>query len=53
MKLLSLFSVLLFSLALLLIPNLHDNVQVQGNHLLVDNSPFYIKGICYHPVPKG
>ena len=30
MKLLSLFSVLLFSLALLLIPNVPDNVQVQG-----------------------
>ena len=53
MKLLSLCSVLLFSLALLLIPNSPDNVQVQGNHLMVNNSPYYIKGICYHPVPKG
>ncbi|MDC0380945.1 hypothetical protein OAM52_04670 [Flavobacteriaceae bacterium] len=53
MKLLSLCSVLLFSLVLLLIPNSPDNVQVQGNHLLVNNSPYYIKGICYHPVPKG
>jgi len=53
MKLLSLCSILLFSLAFLLIPNSPNNVQVQENHLLVDNSPFYIKGICYHPVPKG
>ncbi|TNJ42605.1 hypothetical protein KFZ70_02120 [Tamlana fucoidanivorans] len=28
-------------------------VKVSGNHLLVDNTPYLIKGICYHPVPIG
>lgn len=53
MKLLSLFSVLLFSITLFFIPVKNDSVQVLGNRILLNNSPYYIKGICYHPVPKG
>ena len=28
-------------------------VSVSGKQLLVNNAPYLIKGICYHPVPKG
>ena len=30
-----------------------DDVQVSQNKLLLDGNAFYIKGICYHPVPLG
>ncbi|HEY9114814.1 MAG TPA: glycoside hydrolase family 2 TIM barrel-domain containing protein [Bacteroidales bacterium] len=30
-----------------------DVVSVSGRQILVDGSPYLIKGICYHPVPKG
>ena len=30
-----------------------DVVKVSGRQILVNNSPYLIKGICYHPVPKG
>ncbi|MFD1163786.1 glycoside hydrolase family 2 TIM barrel-domain containing protein [Hwangdonia seohaensis] len=28
-------------------------VSVNARQILVDGSPYLIKGICYHPVPKG
>ena len=28
-------------------------VQTKGRKILLNNSPYLIKGICYHPVPKG
>ena len=28
-------------------------VSVSGRQILVDGKPYVIKGICYHPVPKG
>lgn len=28
-------------------------VQTEGRKLLLDNKAYTIKGICYHPVPKG
>ena len=28
-------------------------VSVSGRNILVDGKPYIIKGICYHPVPKG
>jgi hypothetical protein len=30
-----------------------DVVTVSGKKILVNNSPYIIKGICYHPVKKG
>ena len=30
-----------------------SEVTISGRHILVDDSPYFIKGICYHPVPKG
>lgn len=30
-----------------------NTVRVSGRSILVDDKPFIIKGICYHPVPKG
>jgi exo-beta-1,3-glucanase (GH17 family) len=28
-------------------------IQVSGRQVLIDDQPFLIKGICYHPVAKG
>jgi exo-beta-1,3-glucanase (GH17 family) len=30
-----------------------DVVSISGRQILVNNSVYTIKGICYHPVPKG
>ena len=30
-----------------------DLVKVSERQIMVNNSPYVIKGICYHPVPKG
>jgi len=30
-----------------------SNVAVSDRQILVDGTPYTIKGICYHPVPKG
>jgi hypothetical protein len=30
-----------------------NEVTVSGRHILVNGEPYLIKGICYHPVPKG
>jgi len=30
-----------------------SEVSVSGRQLLVSGNPYIIKGICYHPVPKG
>lgn len=29
------------------------DVVVSGRQILVEDTPYFIKGICYHPVPKG
>ena len=33
--------------------NTSQEVTVEGRKILVNNTPYFIKGICYHPVPKG
>lgn len=53
MKFLSLFSVLLFSFTLYLVPTTNNVVEVSGRQLLVDNTPYFMKGVCYHPVLRG
>ena len=30
-----------------------DVVSVSERQILVNENPYLIKGICYHPVPKG
>jgi hypothetical protein len=30
-----------------------DVVTISGRQIFVNNSVYTIKGICYHPVPKG
>lgn len=30
-----------------------EDVKVQGRRILVNGAPYLIKGICYHPLPKG
>jgi len=34
-------------------PTKSKEVKISTRQILVDGSPYYIKGICYHPVPKG
>ena len=53
MKFLSLFSVLLFSFTLFLVPTTNNVVDVSGRQLIVDNTPYFMKGVCYHPVLRG
>lgn len=30
-----------------------DTISIKGRHILVNDTVYTIKGICYHPVPKG
>mgnify|MGYP002639487568 CR=1 FL=1 len=30
-----------------------DEVTISGRQIMVDGTPYIIKGVCYHPVPKG
>jgi hypothetical protein len=30
-----------------------DKVSTKGRQIWVNDSPYFIKGICYSPVPKG
>lgn len=53
MKFLSLFSVLLFSFTLYFVPTTNNVVEVSGRQLIVDNTPYFMKGVCYHPVLRG
>lgn len=36
------------------VPNVDlDKVTISGRTILLNNQPYFIKGICYHPVPIG
>lgn len=30
-----------------------NEIVISGRHILLNETPYVIKGICYHPVPKG
>tara|TARA_R110001583_G_scaffold50403_3_gene157350 strand:+ start:20369 stop:21403 length:1035 start_codon:yes stop_codon:yes gene_type:complete len=48
--------VLIFAVSLLLISckQIHNNtISIDGRDILLNDSVYTIKGICYHPVPKG
>jgi len=34
-------------------PKEPHEVKISGRKIMVNNTPYIIKGICYHPVPKG
>ena len=53
MKFLTIFFGLSLSVYLILFPTNPDVVSTSEQYLLVNNKPYFIKGICYHPVPKG
>jgi len=38
---------------LYLVPTTNNVVEVSGRQLIVDNTPYFMKGVCYHPVLRG
>jgi len=53
MKLKHIIYVLFIALSASCENDIVDTVQVSGKQIRVNNIPYLIKGICYHPVPKG
>ena len=53
MKTIGLISTLFFVSYLFIFSPKIDVVKVSGDKILVNNNTYFIKGICYHPVPKG
>jgi len=50
----SIVSVLLLSsLSSCSAPPSSEGVKISGRQIMVDGKPYLIKGVCYHPVPKG
>jgi len=48
MKNIFMFTFLLFSIF-----SFGIEVEIRNSKMIVDGKPFYMKGICYHPVPLG
>jgi len=48
-----LLALIIFGLALTAHSNERDVITIKGNHLHVNNEMYFMKGLCYHPVPKG
>ena len=47
-------SLIFLILSILILPeSILANVIIVDNKLNINNEAFYIKGIAYHPVPKG
>ncbi|MEC8133430.1 MAG: glycoside hydrolase family 2 TIM barrel-domain containing protein, partial [Bacteroidota bacterium] len=44
---------LIFTLYFAMAPSPLDLVKISGNRIIVNNNPYFIKGVCYHPVSKG
>jgi exo-beta-1,3-glucanase (GH17 family) len=53
MKFQIIFLLILLSLSTCKINENKTIVSINNRQILVNNSPFIIKGVCYHPVPKG
>jgi len=53
MKFLALFFGICLSIYIVMSPPNHDVVTTSERSILVNNIPYFIKGICYHPVAKG
>ena len=53
MKFIALFLGLCVSVYLVISPMDNDIVTTNNSSILVNNNPYFIKGICYHPVAKG
>lgn len=51
------YLIVILSISFLLISCVENNkvqlVKTEGKKLLVNNMQYQIKGVCYHPVPKG
>lgn len=45
--------VLVGSLLSFCTPSDLTEVKISGRQIMVNNNPYIIKGVCYHPVPKG
>jgi len=45
--------VLVSSLLSFCTPSNNTEVKISGRQIMVNNDPYVIKGVCYHPVPKG
>jgi len=45
--------VLVSSLLSFCTPSNFTEVKISGRQILVNDDPYMIKGVCYHPVPKG
>ena len=43
----------IFTLYFAMAPSPLDLVKISGNRIVVNDSPYFIKGVCYHPVSKG
>lgn len=46
-------SLLIIGLLFNLSANERDIISIKGNHIYVNNEMYFMKGLCYHPVPKG
>ena len=46
-------SLLIIGLLFSLSANERDIISIKGNHIYVNNEMYFMKGLCYHPVPKG
>ena len=49
----SIFFIFIFVLSACNIDNSNQSVSISKEKILLNGKPYFIKGICYHPVPVG